>query len=394
MQQPLSEMLDILVCPETGQPLELVTLQQAEADLGASLGLLRAPNEQSSNLDVHFGTVTHVLRRKDHLVAYAIVDGIPILIAPEQIGPHNQHRSFNLKDSRYAEAYEEMEYYNQVSDNLMQEITISDSYAHVARVQQASPAERASFPAPPQVWLDAVFDSASQWDAYRHIAPLGGMRVMQLGGQGIHAVKFLVGGADQAWVITPMLAEARFAASLAAAFGVESRLRCVVAIAEELPLQDSTFNVIYSGGCVHHMVTSLALPEAARVLKDGGRFAAIEPWRAPFYSLGIRVFGKREDNPFCRPLDQQRVAPLKTAFGWSSMVQHGTLARYFLIAMNKLGVKLSLMTVWRLIRIDDSLSGLIPGLRRLGSSIVLLGTKLSAAQQTVPNRFTKKNLID
>lgn len=382
MQQPLSEMLDVLACPETGQPLELVTRQQAEADLGVLLGLLRAQDERSSDLDAHFGTVTHILRRKDHQAAYAVVDGIPILMVPEQIGPYNRHRSFDLKDPRYAEAYEEMEYYNQVSDNQVREISRSDAYAHVDRVQQASPGERTSFPAPPQVWLDAVYDSASQWDAYLHIAPLGGMRVMQLGGQGIHAVKFLVGGADQAWLVTPMLAEARFAVSLAAAFGVESRLRCVVSIAEELPLQDATFDVVYSGGCVHHMVTSLALPEAARVLKDGGRFAAIEPWRAPFYSLGTRVFGKREENVFCRPLDRQRVAPLKTAFGWSGTVQHGTFMRYFLIAVKKLGVKLSLMTVWRLIRIDDRLSSLIPGLRRLGSSIALLGTKLPAVQQT------------
>lgn len=390
MQQPLSKMLEVLACPETGQSLELVTRQQAETDLGVPLGLLRALDDRSFDLDAHFGKVTHILRRKDHQAAYAVVDGIPILMVPEQIGPYNKRRSFDLKDPRYAEAYEEMKHYNQVSDSLVRDIIRSDSYAHVARVQQASPSERTSFPAPPQVWLDAVYDSASQWDAYQHIAPLGGMRVMQLGGQGIHAVKFLVGGADQAWLVTPMLAEARFAVSLAAAFGVESRLRCVVSIAEELPLRDAAFDVVYSGGCVHHMVTSLALPEAARVLKDGGRFAAIEPWRAPFYSLGTRVFGKREANVFCRPLDSQRVAPLKTAFGWSSTVQHGTFARYFLIALKKLGVKLSLMTVWRLIRIDDKLSSLIPGLRRLGSSIALLGTKLPAAQKTAPSRVTEK----
>jgi uncharacterized protein YbaR (Trm112 family)/SAM-dependent methyltransferase len=380
MQQPLNEMLKVLACPETGQPLELVTRQQAEAEIGAPLCLLRAPDEQSAALDAHFGTVTHILRRKDRRAAYAIVDGIPILMVPEQIGPWTQRRTFDLKDPRYAEAYAEMEHYNRVSGSLAQDITRSEAYAHVARVQQASPAERASFPAPPQVWLDAVYDSASQWDAYKHIAPLGGRRVMQLGGQGIHAVKFLLGGAEEAWLVTPMLAEARFAVSLAEAFGVESRLRCVVAIAEELPLQEATFDVVYSGGCVHHMVTSLALPEAARVLKEGGRFAAIEPWRAPLYSLGTRVFGKREENVFCRPLDRERVAPLQTAFGWSGTVQHGTFARYFLIALKKLGVKLSLMTVWRLIRMDDSLASLVPGLRRLGSSIALLGTKTALSQ--------------
>lgn len=388
MQQPLNEMLEILACPETGQPLELVPRRQAEADAGAPLGLLRASDERSFDLDAHFGTVTHVLRRRDHQAAYAVVDGIPILMVPEQIGPYHRRRSFDLKDARYAEAYEEMEHYNQAADHQVREINRSDAYLHVARVQQATAAERASFPAPPQVWLDAVYDSASQWDAYHHIAPLSGKRVMQLGGQGIHAVKFLLGGAEQAWLVTPMLAEARFAVALAAAFGVDARLRCVVSIAEELPLRDGTFDVIYSGGCVHHMVTSLALPEAARVLKEGGRFAAIEPWRAPFYSLGTRIFGKREANVYCRPLDRQRVAPLEDAFGWSRTVQHGTFMRYFLIALKKLGVKLSLMTVWRLIRLDDALSSLVPGLRRLGSSIALLGTK-SAATHHIPSRFEK-----
>jgi uncharacterized protein YbaR (Trm112 family) len=385
MSQSLKEMLNVLACPETGQPLELLTRQQAEADFGAPLGLLRASDERSFDLDAHFGTVTHVVCRQDRQAAYAVVDGIPILMVPEQIGPYHKRRSFDLADSRYAEAYKEMEHYNRISDGQVREIHRSDAYLHVARVQQVSPAERISFPAPPQVWLDAVYDSASQWDAYLHIAPLTGKRVMQLGGQGIHAVKFLLGGAKEAWLVTPMLAEARFAVSLAAAFDVENRLRCVVSIAEELPMRDNTFDAIYSGGCVHHMVTSLALPEAARVLKEGGRFAAIEPWRAPLYSLGTRVFGKREANVFCRPLDRQRVAPLHTAFGWSGTVQHGTFMRYLLIALKKLGVKLSLMTVWRLIRLDDSLANLIPGVRRLGSSIALLGIKTSAEKPKPPH---------
>ncbi|MBI4762671.1 MAG: hypothetical protein HZC39_16660 [Chloroflexi bacterium] len=93
------------------------------------------------------------------------------------------------------------------------------------------------------------------------------------------------------------------------------------------------------------------------------------------------LFKHQNTTVFCRPLDRQRVSPLKTAFGWSDTVQHGTFVRYFLIALKKLGVKLSLMTVWRLIRMDDSLANLVPGLRRLGSSIALLGTKSSAVSQ-------------
>ena len=38
-----------------------------------------------------------------------------------------------------------------------------------------------------------------------------------------------------------------------------------------IPFEDNYFDVVYSGGCVHHMVTSFALPEIARVLCSGGK---------------------------------------------------------------------------------------------------------------------------
>lgn len=55
------------------------------------------------------------------------------------------------------------------------------------------------------------------------------------------------------------------------------------------------------------------------------------------------LFKHQNITVFCRPLDRERVAPLKTA--------------------------------------DDSLANLVPGLRRLGSSIALLGIKSSAVSQ-------------
>src|SRR5690606_33674889 len=118
-----------------------------------------------------------------------------------------------------------------------------------------------------------------------------------------------LGGAAEAWVVTPMLGEIRCAMALAEAAGVSDRLRSAVAVGEELPFAAESFDGIYCGGCLHHMQTEIALPEISRVLAPGGAFAAVEPWRAPLYAIGTRIFGKRERGAFCRPLTRERVAP-------------------------------------------------------------------------------------
>ena len=104
-------------------------------------------------------------------------------------------------------------------------------------------------------------------------------------------MKWLLAGAAEAWVMTPMLGEVYCSIALAKEAGVVDRLRCVVGVAEEIPLAGDMFDAIYSGGCVHHMTTELAMPEIARVLKSGGRFASADPWRAPLHSIGKKFLG-------------------------------------------------------------------------------------------------------
>ena len=174
--------------------------------------------------------------------------------------------------------------------------------------------------------------------------------------------------------MSPMIGEARCAMALARAAGVADRLRCVTGIAEELPFADASFDGVYSGGCVHHMATENALPEAARILRPGGAFAAVEPWRAPLHAIGTKVFGKRE-GVHCRPLTEQRLAPLRSSFANVRVVRHGTLTRYPLLALEKLGVHWTLPAVWRIHRVDDALCSLVPGLRKWGSCAALLATK-------------------
>jgi len=374
----LSDWVDLLVCPQSGNRLSLHTQSEAERLVGAPLASSRALRSPGSEAPVPIGPTPWVLLREDRRCAYPVVEGVPILLAPEELRPDGRGAAVDLGDPRYAEAYDEMAFYNDQGTREAEDIRQSEAYAIVEPVRRASPEERAAFPEPREVWIDAVYECAAQWDAYRHIAPLTGKRILQLGGTGSHGMKFLLGGAAEAWLVTPMLGEVRCGLALAREIGMRERLRCVLGVAEQLPLASGAFDAIYAGGSLHHTVTADALPEAARILRPGGRFAAVDPWRAPFYRLGVAVFGKREPDVHCRPLTAERAAPMRTAFPEHQRVQHGTLTRYPLLALGKLGVPCGLRTAWRITAIDDAVSSWVPGLRRWGSAAALLGTKAEA----------------
>lgn len=369
---------DILVCPETKLPLKECSLEYAKAVVSGGAEFVPR-REEGPQL---FGNIDTVMLRADGGCAYPVVRGIPILLVPEMLVPPLQARAFDLSNPKYREAYEEMEYYNAVAEKEAQAIEDSKWVRPFAILREASGAQRSSFPAPLDLWLDAVYDAPAQGEAYAHIAPLAGKRVLQVGGKGIHAVKFLCAGAREAWVVTPMLGELVFATTLAQYCDVQDRLHCVAGIAEELPFADGVFDAVYAGGCVHHFVTELALPECARVLRPGGRFAAVEPWRAPLYGVGTRVLGKREEPVFgkrdigvcCSPLSRDRLEPFFHSFQQATITHHGTLTRYPMLALYKLGMPMKLTTYWKICIVDDFLCSLVPPVRRIGSSVSLLGT--------------------
>lgn len=63
--------------------------------------------------------------------------------------------------------------------------------------------------------------------------------------------------------------------------------KCYVADCRQLPFEDSSRDVLVVQGGLHHlpdlpMDLDQTLAEAARVLKPGGRFLAVEPWNTPF----------------------------------------------------------------------------------------------------------------
>jgi SAM-dependent methyltransferase len=292
-------------------------------------------------------------------------DDIPILMAPEAY-----HRScppsIDVAQQPFAEAYAEMAHYDEVARCGSTNISDSDAARFLNTALGAKGAHLEDLR-----WLDATFDASSQRDAYKHLAPqvrAGGV-VAQLGGSGLHSVKFLLAGAIEAWLVSPMIEELRFAVNLAHHFGVGDRFHPVCAIGERLPFAEGQFDALFYGGSLHHTVVTEAIFEAHRVLRGGGRLAAVEPWRAPLYGVGTKIFGKRERNVHCIPLDETRMARSKAQFGLALM-RHGALARYGMLALWKLGWK---PTIERTLTIAERVDAALPSgiQKRLSSSVAV-----------------------
>jgi SAM-dependent methyltransferase len=258
------------------------------------------------------------------------------------------------------------------------ETAAANDSSYDAMVESLEPLARRhvhTFANPIEPWLDAPWDSIAQAVAYQYIAPRMTGTVVQLGGSGTHAVKFLIGGASRAVLVTPISGEASVAKRLAHEFGVADRLESLVGFAESIPLADSSASAIYSGGCLHHTETAHSLREVYRVLEPGGRFAAAELWRAPLYSLGIKVFGKRERDVHCQPLDDERMSPVFRYFPDATVTHHGALVRYPLLAAAKVGVRISNEALFRIARAEERLTERHEWLRRYGGSISLCMAK-------------------
>jgi SAM-dependent methyltransferase len=315
------------------------------------------------------------LLRADSRGAYPINGGIPILLGPEMIVSRDNHKPLDTSIDPYREAYVEMDFYNSVAKTSSSEIRRSNQFAKISPL-----IGRGDFP--DSDWIDAPYDRVSMEECYRFLMPMRDARALQLGGSGQHVIRFLLAGADQGWLLTPMLGEAIFAVELARALGVADKFQAVVGIAEELPFLDSSFDRVISAGCIHHTVTERAFPELRRTLKLGGRFAASEPWRAPMYGIGKRILGQREQPVFgnrnngviCRPLEAGRVAPLFETFDSAAVNHHGTFTRYPLIALGKFGLQPKPELIDRIIKADDRLAARM-ALADYGSSASLLAQK-------------------
>ena len=202
----------------------------------------------------------------------------------------------------------------------------------VVRFQRAAPVE--GFPDPPSVWVDSRGSPVSQLDAYRWLSPIRGTRFLQLGGSGSHAIKAVMGGAGQSWLLTPMASEGILGRRMAQHLDLVPSLNVVRGIGERLPFEDASIDRIYGGGTLHHLELGPGLQEIARVLKPGGRAAFTDPNLNPIYRFleitRIRNLG-RERGAQCYPLRTRDVQDRATGFSVVECALSGGPSRYAIV---------------------------------------------------------------
>lgn len=241
--------------------------------------------------------------------------------------------------------------------------TRSEGAIILAELMESAP------PYPSRKWLLGKFDSPSDWDIFQVLKDVTGQPFLQLGGSGLTAVMYAILGA-KSHLVSPLVEECAVGQELARLFGVE--LQCEVGFAEEIPYPAESFAIVYSGGCAHHFDTALAFPEIARVLKQDGIFAAVEPWRSPLHSIGTKAFGKRETEVHCRPLNDERMEPFFRYFS-GKVTHHSLITRYAMLALGKLGLSIPFGAAFAIMRFEDRLTP--PFLAKFGSGVSVIGTK-------------------
>lgn len=372
----LRDFVALLRCPVTGSELEPARLRAGER-------LVTVPRQGQNASPV--GVTDRLLRLSDGSAAYPVVDGIPVLLGPERLVPADspaaRHPVYDLRDPLYAEAWEERDHYNAVSRLKLANLTRhgvrqAESMEGLVTAGDLSAAAR-SFPEPATIWVQAGYNSRPILEAYRHLTPVRARTFLQIGGSGTHAVKLLLAGARQGFLVTPMLEEARYALQLAQLFGVRERFAAVLGIGEQIPFRAAVFDSAFSIGCFHHMRLEYVADELHRLLKPGGRFSGLDPYRTALHSVGTSILGKSDPSVHCQPFTAARLAPLRQRFPHMTASRHGPLLRYLCLGLEKiLGGSLplanSVPAMLSLARADERLGRL---LRLPGGVMVLNGMK-------------------
>ena len=371
----LKDIIDVLICPVSGEKLEIHDLTASSEHSLLKSNLQAIPRINSDAIPI--GLTDRVLRTVSGSHAYPVIEEFPVLMAPEKLvngEALSMHDPVDLHDPKYAEAYQEMEFYNSVANEELKAERIFNVMGSLANFKDISSIS-SSFPNPADIWIDARHDSLSQLDAYRHLAPLNNNTFLQIGGSGSHAVKALLAGARSALLMTPMIEEARFATKLAEHFCVAERLACVIGVGEELPFADNSIERVYSGGCFHHMQLENVACELHRILTVGGKFSGVDPWKTVLHTIGTKVIGKRETSVFCKPITSERLAPLLVQFPDMTVSQHGPILRYLFLAAEKMNIKFTAKTMMKIMEIDDTVGQFFRVQKKFGGSLVVAGTK-------------------
>lgn len=80
-------------------------------------------------------------------------------------------------------------------------VSSSLSFTGLARIFTAL--RRDGCPEPRSLWLAANFECPAEYEALSFVAPMENKTVLQLGGKGTEAVKLMLAGAKEAWLVSP-----------------------------------------------------------------------------------------------------------------------------------------------------------------------------------------------
>jgi hypothetical protein len=314
------------------------------------------------------GPTERVLSIEGEPAGYPIVDGIPVLMRTERLSPTPE--DVQVGGTHFAESYQEQKLYASLANSTLG----TRSLAEVRRVVEL--AEPAAFPEPAQHWFGGGTTGAAYMSAMRWLAPVADQVVLQIGGVGTHALKLLHAGASFALVVSPVVQELVVGQAIAQQLGLDNRVAFVGGVAEELPIADSCVDRIYSGSSLHHTNTMRAMPELQRVLGTDGRWATVDVWKSSFHSAGTRMFGKCHGNPYCHPLDDERISPVFAAFPDAQAEFFGGSLRYGLAVAERVGLRANACQGMRLAKVEERIPlGRLE--RRLSSLVCLTGSQLA-----------------
>lgn len=353
------------VCPETHGRLRIVTASAAERSVGYRL----APRRRTGPTPL--GVTPLVALSEERPIAYPVLDGVVIALLPEQLTPGGEGAPIDVTQPRYAEAYEEMSVYT--ADSFSR---IWDGPRRQLRALQCAleRGQEGTFPES-ELWLGRGSTASACQTAYRYLQGTEGRTIVQLGGIGAHAIKFLLAGARSAVLVSPILDELRAGLQLAADLGLRDQFAAVGGIGEELPFADGSIDLLYSGSSLHHCQTADAFAEIHRALRPGGRFGSVDVWRAPLYDMGTKVFGRAHRNAYCQPFEKVDIDNASRHFDDVEVSWHGALVRYPLAVLQRVGVMPPARAALRMARFEDHLLRRHQRLSRHASLVVLRGER-------------------
>jgi SAM-dependent methyltransferase len=159
------------------------------------------------------------------------------------------------------------------------------------------------------------YSSDEQKFAIENMPKLDGARCLEIGGGlGTHSLWLAQQGAHVV-VIDFSINRLRDLQQQARLLGLDDKVQCIRAAAEQLPLPSNAFDLVYTKSVLIHTLLRPALTESWRVLRAGGRAIFVEPrLRNPFVRLYRRFIAPKEWDSIVRYFGDEETAEVSAVF--------------------------------------------------------------------------------